>query len=212
MAIVWAMAGEAGPAPGFTLEYDVQPPDVREIIVATPGMRRKLISGVALTIGWGLVAASFTAITIALNYPSVVKDSTGAPGWMYAVDLALWLVTAAIALAAWRRSARRMAWVAIQKTSEYQGRSRDQVETGGIRSISANGTEVFYPWATIGRVRETTRAFHLLDHNGQVRGVLPKRGLESPDLLPALRTFLNHAVAGRPPVAAANTTADGSQP
>ena len=170
MAIVWAMAGEAGPAPAFTLEYDIQPPDVREIIVATPGVRRKLISGVALTIGWGLVAASFTAITIALNYPSVVKDSTGAPGWVYAVDLALWLVTAAIALAAWRRSARRMAWVAIQKTPEYQGRSRDQVETGGIRSISANGTEVFYPWATIGRVRETTRAFHLLDHNGQVRG------------------------------------------
>jgi hypothetical protein len=70
---------------------------------------------------------------------------------------------------------------------------------------------MFYPWATIDQVRETTRAFRLHGHSGHVRGVLPKRGLESPDLLPALRTFLNHAVAGQPPAAAASTRADGPQ-
>jgi hypothetical protein len=139
------MAGEADPAPAFTLEYDIQPSDVRELIVGTPGVRRTFISTVALMIGWGLIAASFTAITIALNYPSVVKDSTGAPGWMYAVDLSLWLFTATLAWTAWRRSAGRLARVAIQNSPEYQGRTRDQVETGGIRSISANGTRNVLP-------------------------------------------------------------------
>jgi hypothetical protein len=209
LAIVWAMAGEAGPAPAFTLEYEIQPPDVRELIVGTRGMRWKLVSAVAATIGWGLIAASFTAITIALDHTSVVKDSTGAPGWMYAVDFVLWVATAAFARAAWRRSAGRLARVALQQNPEWQGRTRDQVEIGGLRSISANGTEVFYPWATIDRVRETTHAFQLLDHNGHVRGVLPKRGLVTPDLLPALRTFLNHALGGQPPAVPANTTADG---
>lgn len=205
------MAGESGPAPVFSLEYEVQPPDLREVIVGTPGARRKLIAAVALAISWGLLTASFTAITVALNYPSVVKDSTGAPGWMYAVDLLLWLLTAWIAVTAWRHSAGRLARVAIQKRPEYQGRIHDHVETGGFRSIYANGTEIFFPWATIHRVRETTHTFQLLDHDDQVRGVLPKRGLQSPELLPALHTFLNHAVAGQPPTAAASATAGEPQ-
>jgi hypothetical protein len=78
-----------------------------------------------------------------------------------------------------------------------------------MRSISANGTEVFRPWATFDRVQETTRAFCLLDHNGHVQGVLPKRALDSPDLLPALRTFLKQALAQQPPAAAPSTAADG---
>jgi hypothetical protein len=113
---------------------------------------------------------------------------------------------------AWQRSPERLARVAIQKTPEFQGRTRDQVETSGIRAISASGTEVFHSWATIDRVRETTRAFHLLDHNGRVRAILPKRALESSDLLPALRTFLKQAVAQQPPAATASTASDGSQP
>jgi hypothetical protein len=41
MAIVWAMAGETGPAPAFTLEYDVQPQNVRELVVAMPRVKDK---------------------------------------------------------------------------------------------------------------------------------------------------------------------------
>jgi hypothetical protein len=56
-------------------------------MVGTSGVRRRFIGTVAGMISWGLIAAIFTAITIALNYPSVVKDSTGAPGWLYVLDL-----------------------------------------------------------------------------------------------------------------------------
>jgi hypothetical protein len=109
------------------------------------------------------------------------------------------LLTAILVRAAWQRSPGKLAQVLIQKTPGFQGRTRARVETSGIRAISATGTEAFYPWATIGQVWETTRSFHLLDHDGRVRAILPKRALDSPDLLPALRTFLTQAVAQQPP-------------
>jgi len=206
MAIVWAMAGEAGPAPAFTLEYDVQPQDVRELVAVTPRVKDKLTIALVVAMLSGLVAVGFTAITIALNYHSAVLSATGAPGGIYVADLALWLVTAFLAWAAWQRSPEMLARAAIKKTPEFQGRTRAQVETSGISAISVNGTEVFHPWATIDQVRETTRAFHLLDPGGRVLAILPKRALDSPDLLPALRTFLKQAVAQQPPAAAAEAT------
>ncbi len=106
----------------------------------------------------------------------------------------------------------RLAQVLIQKTPAFQGRTRTQVETSGIRAISATGTEAFHPWAIIDQVRETTRAFHLLDHDGRVRAILPKRALDSADLLPALRTFLRQAVAQQPAAATASTASGEFQP
>ncbi len=44
---------------------------------------------------------------------------------------------------------------------------------------------MFIPWATIDRIGETRHAFHLIDHQGVIRNALPKRGLPSPDLIPA---------------------------
>jgi len=206
------MAGEAGPPPAFTLEYEVQPQDVRDLLVATPRVKDKLTIAVLAAMLCGLVATGFTAITIALNYRSAVFSAAGAPGGIYVADLALLLLTAFLAWAAWQRSPGRLAQVVIKRTPAFQGRTRDQLETGGIRTISANGTEVFHPWATIDQVRETTRAFHLLDYNGRARAILPKRALDSPDLLPALRAFLTQALAQRPPAATASTAADKSQP
>ena len=206
------MAGGAGPAPAFTLEYDVQPQDVRELVVATPRVKDKLTIALVVAMLSGLVAVGFTAITIALNYRSAVFSAARAPGGIYVADLTLWLVTACLAWAAWQRSPEMLARAAIKKTPEFQGRTRAQVETSGIRAISANGTEVFHPWASINQVRETTRAFHLLDLDGRVLAILPKRALNSPDLLPPLRTFLEQDVAQQPPAAAASTTADESQP
>jgi len=206
------MAGEAGPAPAFTLEYDVRPQDVRELVVATPRVKDKLTIALVAAMLSGLVAVGFTAITIALNYRSAVFSATGAPGGIYVADLALWLVTAFLAWAAWQRTPERLAKVAIAKTPEFQGPTCNQVETGGLRAIRVNGTEVFHPWATIDQVRETARAFHLLDLDGRVLAILPKRALDSPDLLPALRTFLKQAVAQQPPAAAASTAADEPQP
>jgi hypothetical protein len=59
----------------------------------------------------------------------------------------------------------------------------------------------------LNRIRETSGAFHLLDANGRVRVALPKRGLERPDQLPALREYLNRVVNGQPPAAPASTAA-----
>ena len=59
---------------------------------------------------------------------------------------------------------------------------------------------------------ETTHAFHLLDHNGHARAILPKRALDSPDLLRALRTFLKQALAEQRPAVTASTASGNSQP
>jgi len=187
------MASEAGPAQAFMLEYEVHPQDVQDLLVATPRVKDTLTIAVVAAMLSGLVAAGFTAITIALNYRSAVFSAAGAPGGIYVADLALWLLTAFLAWAAWQRSPARLAQVVIENTSAFQGRTRVQVEISGIRMVSANGTEAFHPWATIDQVRETTRAFHLLDHNGRARAILPKRALDSPAQLPALRAFLNQA-------------------
>ncbi|HUL24782.1 MAG TPA: hypothetical protein VLW44_03290 [Streptosporangiaceae bacterium] len=206
------MAGEADPAPAFTLEYEIQPQDVQELVAATPGVKDKLTIAVVAAMVSGLVAAGFTAITIALNYRSAVFSAAGAPGGIYVADLALWLVTVFLAWAAWQRSPERLAQVLIHKTPEFRGRTRHQIETSGVRTILATGAEAFHPWATSDQVRETTRAFHLLDHDGRVLAILPKRALDSPDLLPALRTFLTQAVAQQRPAATASTASDESQP
>jgi hypothetical protein len=213
MAIVWAMAGEAGPAHAFTLEYEVQPHDVQDLLVVTSRVKDKLTIAVVAAMGSGLVAVGFTAITMALNYRSAVFSAAGAPGGIYVADLALWLVTVFLAWAAWQRTPGRLAQEVIKKTPAFQGRTRAQVGTTGIRTVSANGTEAFHPWATIHQVWETTRAFHLLDHNGHARAILPKRALDSPDLLPALRTFLKRALAvQQQPAATAGTASGTSRP
>jgi len=139
------MAGEAGPAPVFTLEYEVQPQDVQDLLVATPGVKDKLTIAVVAAMVSGLVAVGFTAITIVLNYRSAVFSAAGAPGGIYVADLALWLLTAFLAWAAWQRSPSRLAQVVIKETPAFQGRTRDRVETSGIRTISANGAEAFHP-------------------------------------------------------------------
>lgn len=194
-AIIWAVAAEVNKGPAFTLEYDMQPEDVREAVAATPRLKKWRILTVVGLILWGLYAVGFTAITIRLNHRSAVNGSAGAPSWIYVVDIVLWLITAFMVRAVWLRNPRRLAQSVIDKTPEFQGRTRDQVEAGGIRVVSANGTEIYYPWSAIDRVEETTRALLLLDRNGRILVVLPKRGLDSPDLLPALRIYLKQALA-----------------
>ena len=206
------MEGEAGPAHAFTLGCEVQPQDVQELLAVTPGVKDKLTIAVVAAMVCGLVAVGFTAITMALNYRSAVFSAAGAPGGIYAADVVLWLVTAFLAWSAWQRSPGRLAQVVIKKTPAFQGRTRAQLDSSGIRTVSANGAEAFHPWATIDQAWETTHAFHLLDHNGHARAILPKRALDSPDLLRALRTFLKQALAEQRPAVTASTASGNSQP
>ena len=101
------MAGAASPAPAFTLEYEGQPQDVQDLLAATPRVKDTLTIAVVAAMWCGLVAPGFTAITLALNYRSAVFSAAGAPGGIYVADLALWLLTAVLAWAAWQRSPRK---------------------------------------------------------------------------------------------------------
>jgi hypothetical protein len=131
MAIVWAMAGEAALAPAFTLDYEIQPRDVQELVAATPGVKDELTVAVVAAMVCGLVAFGFTGITLALNYRSAVFSAAGAPGGIYVADLALWLVTAFLAWAAWQRSPGRLAQVVIQQTPAFRGQTRGTPATCG---------------------------------------------------------------------------------
>lgn len=68
-------------------------------------------------------------------------------------------------------------------------------------STAPDGIQTLIPWASLAGIRETEGAFNLPDHHGSVLTSLPKRGLRSPDLIPALREFLNRSVSGQLPTA-----------
>jgi hypothetical protein len=163
------------------------------------------------TVIWALIGAAFTAVIVALDLPSVVKNSSGAPGWMYVVDAVIWFLVVSWGRIVWRLSPKRLARRTWRINVQLHGRHHDEVGPGGMTCTAADGTQVLIPWASIDRIRETEHAFHLIDHRGAVRDALPKRGLPSPDLIPALREFLNRSVDGQPPTAAPDSAAGESE-
>ena len=87
----------------------------------------------------------------------------------------------------WHLGTKRLARCAWRASARLHGRHQDKLGPGGIASTEPDGTQALVPWASIDRIRETKRDFHLIDYHGAVRVALPKRGLGNPDLLPALR-------------------------
>jgi len=116
---------------------------------------------------------------------------------MYVVDAAIWFFVAYSAVIAWRLNPQRLARRAWRASSQLHGRHRDEVRSAGVTTIAPNGNQTSTPWANIAQIRETDKAFYLLDHRGATRYILPKRGLPNPDLIPALREFLNRSVNGQ---------------
>ena len=184
----------------------MQPDDLREIVAGNPRIQRKRRNAAGRLAVWVVLAVAVTAIAVVLSIRSVGKDSTDAVISIL-VALCFWMAAATAGVYLWRSSPGRQARRAWQKTPEFHGRARDHVEPAGVRSVLANGTEHFHPWGVLNRIRETSGAFHLLDANGRVRVALPKRGLERPDQLPALREYLNRVVNEQPPAAPASTAA-----
>jgi len=182
----------------------MQPDDLREIVAGNPRMRRKRRSLAARLALWVVLAVAITATAVVLSIRSVGNDSSRAVICIVAGALC-WLAAATAGTYLWRSSPGRLARRAWQWAPEFQGRARDQVEPAGVRCVMANGTEHFHPWGVLAGARETSGAFHLLDANGGIRVVLPKRGLERPDQLPALREYLNRVVNKQPPAAPAST-------
>jgi hypothetical protein len=81
-------SAESGP--GFSLSYDLQLSDLTELLAARPGRRRRRIRIVFSLVLLALLGVAWTALTIAFDNPSVVKGSTGAPGWMVGSDIVIW--------------------------------------------------------------------------------------------------------------------------
>jgi len=196
-------SAESGP--GFSLSYDLQLSDLTELLAARPGRRRRRIRIVFSLVLLALLGVAWTALTIAFDNSSVVKGSTGAPGWMVGSDIVIWALVVLYASAAWRLSPKRLARRTWRASPQLHGRHYDQIDSRGVTWTGPDGTQMFQPWAILERVRETEHAFHLQGGNGDVRATLPKRGLRSPDLILALREFLNHSVGGQPSPASSDS-------
>jgi hypothetical protein len=194
------------PGTGFSFTYELQPYDLEDMCAAEQKRRHRRTRAMVAAVSWVLLGAAFTAVTVALNLRSLVKDSSGAPGWMYVVDVVIWTLVANWASIIWRLSPRRLARRFWNSNVQLHGRHHDRVDPDGIAYTAPDGTQVRIPWPSIDNVRETERSFLLIDHRGDVRICLPKRGLSSPDLIPALREFLNHSVHEHP-----STTPDSAR-
>lgn len=72
---------------------------------------------------------------------------------------------------------------------------QEKISQAGILALAPGQPNVFYPFADLTAIEETSRAFYLSDQTG-VAVVLPKRGLPDASLIPGLRAFLHRAVAG----------------
>jgi hypothetical protein len=177
----------AGPETGFSLSYEWQPGDLAELEAASPGRRRRRGYIVSTVVMLALIGAAFTTLTV---------GSSGVPTWIYPIDGMIWGAVVAWARIAWRLSPKQLARRAFRGSPRLHGRHHEKIDSSGVIWIAPDGTQTFIPWASLGRVRETERAFLLEDGNGAVLSALPKRGLPSPDVIPALREYLNRSVGG----------------
>jgi hypothetical protein len=92
---------DAGREANFTLTYELARSDLADIAAVNRSRKRRrtrALRGFVLSL---LPALAFTAITVALSVPSVVKDSTGAPGWMYGLDVLLWVAAVILGRSVW---------------------------------------------------------------------------------------------------------------
>jgi hypothetical protein len=201
-----------GPEADFSLTYELQLDDLQDLSTVGPGRKHRRARVIYATVVWALLGAALTAVTVGLNLTSVVKNSSGAPSWMYVVDAVIWFFVVYCGSIIWRLSPNRLARRAWRINTQLHGRHHDEVGPGGITCTAPDGTQMLIPWASIDHIRETEDAFHLIDDRGAVRNTLPKRGLPSPDLIPALREFLNRSVDRQPPTAAPDPAARESKP
>jgi hypothetical protein len=132
----------AAPGPGFLLAYELRREDLQELYAAEPIRRRRRVR-IVTAVPWALIGAAFTAVTIALDLPSV-RDSPGAPGWMYVIDCArCGGLVAYLARIIWRLNPKRLARRAWRAHAAIHGRHRDEVGPDGVRCTAPDGTQMF---------------------------------------------------------------------
>lgn len=182
------------PGPAFSLSYDLSQADIAETYAKLPALRRRRRRAAAASLAYAVLGGFFTAITVLLDVPNVVQGSTGAPSWLYTADLVCWLIAAAFFRGVVRRSPTWLARRDLRARPGMFGPSRDEISDRGITWAVPDGTEVFTPWSMLASFRESADYFYVCDKSGTMRSALPKRGLSSTDLIPALRDYLSRAI------------------
>ena len=179
----------AGPGPSFSLTYEVTAEDLREMLATSPILRRRRRRRAVSFAGWAVLAPVATA--------GVAGEGPG-PGDASLLGLAFlfWLLCLISALTMVRFSPRQVARRYLHNHPELAGVHREEVGPSGVTYVMPSGISMFMPWHTLAGVRETDRAFYLLDDEDRCKQALPKRGLAGPDLIPRLREFLAGAIGG----------------
>lgn len=76
----------------------------------------------------------------------------------------------------------------------WRGQCRDIVAADGVTVIMPDEGRSFFSWDLLADVHETELAFYLLAADGEIKVVLPKRGLPEPAQLAALDKYLRSTV------------------
>lgn len=180
-------AGDAGPA--FSLEYSLKTDDLRDLYAADDKLRRRRAWMACL-----LALCTVGAITLIMLGARGVWSPHSQEAHLYIPAIgALVAVAINAGYLLSRLSSARLARWNWKKTPDLRGRHRDDVGPEGVTVTSPNGIQTSIPWSVIASILETRRSFVLRDRSGQIRVVLPKRGLPDPALLPALGTYLREA-------------------
>jgi YcxB-like protein len=186
----------------FSLCYELQPDDVEEALAADGRRKRRRARALIDLSVCAVLALALTLLTVALDRPGLVNDTTGAPSWLYLADIVGWALVIRYAALAWRLAPKRQARRVWRTRKTLHGQYRDEVGADGVTGMQPNGSMTFIPWPAVAGFRESERTFCLLGADGAVCVLLPKRSLPDPALGPALAELLARKI-GAPQAAAA---------
>jgi hypothetical protein len=187
----------ADPRTGFSLAYELRPDDFKDFFGAQPKRKFLRTRRLFIAVMYTVIGAILTAFAVTLDLKAGGNQSSGAPGWIYGVTVIAWGGVVYSGFVLWRLSPSRLARRTWDENPSLHGRHHENVGPSGVFATAPDGSQTLTPWSVFDRVTETGIAFNLFDHDDRVRCVLPKRGLASPDLIPALRKFLRHSVDGQ---------------
>jgi hypothetical protein len=180
-------------APVFTLSYDGELEDLTEWAGMDPRRKRARRRIARSVPAYLVVVGVITALSVVLNRPSVTGQ--GSPIWLWVIVIFGWLRIVQLLWMVWRLSPADRARRTWRARPEFRGPHQEKISQAGILALAPGQPNVFYPFADLTAIEETSRAFYLSDQTG-VAVVLPKRGLPDASLIPELRAFLHQAVAG----------------
>lgn len=141
-------------------------------------MRRSwLVAGIMFA---ALLAESVVLLRLVITRPAETAVHHGLlVGELIAAAGVCALLTCWSALRVWRLSPARQAHRALASGVWQSGIYEYELSGDGVAWRAPDRSAVFLPWPALTGVRETERLF-LLDQEGQVRGFIPKNGLDDP--------------------------------